>query len=757
MKFLKKSIKLLFVFVLTLSMVLEAPLSAFGSWMKVSAATNLGDILTEVKMQDKNGNAMDPAMPIEITEDTVITLGLDWKIPDGQEVTDGDYAMISIPKVFLPIDMAQAKGDLLFTDPENPEQEVSVGKYSLDAGNNLILAFNDQLRLGGDFEDQRKGNVQIQFKIDVNEFTDSLEKEIAFGDSIHFTIAVKPKNSGAAIAKGGAVDSEANPKYINWTIDVNTKEAALTDAIVSDVIPAGLTLDPLELKIYHLNVGYNGVVQGSEITSVSGGAIQIAEDGKSFQVDFDGINQAYRITYRTKINTYGITYSNVASIKDGAAGVPETAVKVLGPYIKASALEKREGVPQNDSKGNTRSIKWILDINKMESDIGNAIIEDQVDQNQSIIPDSVKIFKLVKNGTNWSQGSQVVLEPDKIEINSVTGSSLKVTLGALSKEAYQITYETGVQYPEEFVPQLICNNTAVLKDDTVMLDTVSSTAKAVRVSLLKKQRLATTINYTTKKISWELTVNGGEHPIGGAVIHDSLPEGLTLDKDSIVIKNAAGTTIYSKSVPNANISVLPGGSIVGPAEFSIGLGDITKQFTISYDTVIAPEKYAIDILFENQAWITANDNSITPNSGEGTENDKVKATDKPRIENTFTKGTLGSSVTVGGIAYGPVNYVDKTMSWTFTIKPTKEDITKLMITDTFPQKGLYFQENSLRFKRGSTVLNWTKDIDYTITPATVEGEQGYQKGFVLTINQTMSGSDYTVYYKPVLTGTSTPA
>ncbi len=332
MKFLKKSIKLLFVCVLTLSMVLEAPFSAFGSWKNVSAATNLGNILTDVKLQDKNGNVMDPAIPIEITEDTVITLGFDWKIPDAQEVTSGDFALISIPKIFLPIDISQAKGDLIFTDPENPGQEVSVGSYSLDAANNLSLAFNDQLRLGGDFEDQRKGNVQIQFKIDVNEFTDSLQKEIEFGDSIHFTIAVKPKNTGAAITKDGAVDSEANPKYINWSIDVNTKEAALTDAIVTDAVPAGLTLDPLELKIYQLNVGYNGVIPGSEVTSVSGGAIQIAEDGKSFQVDFDGISKAYRITYRTKINTYGITYSNVASIKDGVTGTPETAVKVMGPY-----------------------------------------------------------------------------------------------------------------------------------------------------------------------------------------------------------------------------------------------------------------------------------------------------------------------------------------------------------------------------------------------------------------------------------------
>ena len=619
MKFLKKTLKSLLLIMLTTSLVLEAPFSAFGSWHNAKAANSLSINVTNVEMYDENGK-LDPAIPIEIEDDTVITLGIDWSLPEGQPVADQDLAIIPIPTVFLPLDISQAKGNLIFSDPDNPGSEIIVGTYAMDTSNNLILTYNDKLSLEGDFGEERKGTVKIEFKINVNEFQDNLEKKVEFGDMVSFTIAIKPQNPGSSITKNGAVDSEANPKFIDWTIDVNTKEEDLQDAIVSDIIPTGLSLVTDSVEIYNLNVGYQGVVLGS----VTGGAIQIAADEKSFQIDLDGINSAYRIKYRTKIDTYGVKYTNEASVKDGDAGTPITVSKELGPYIKASALEKKSGVPQNDANGNTRTIKWTLDVNKLETDIGDAIIEDQLDSNQSMIESSVKIYRLIKSGSNWIQGSQVTLDSNNIEINSVTGGSLKVKLGTLAKEAYQITYETQVNYPDEFVPKLNCSNTATLKDGIDTIDTATNTAKAVRNPLMVKTAVSTTVdNYSAKTISWKLTVNGGEHSIRDALVHDNLPEGLTLDKDSIVIKDAAGVTIYSKSVANSDITVLPGGSISGPTEFTIDLGDISNKLAITYDTIISPDKYGTNISFENSAWLTAS-SGIGTGSGKGSVYDVTK-------------------------------------------------------------------------------------------------------------------------------------
>jgi uncharacterized surface anchored protein len=558
-------------------------------------------------------------------------------------------------------------------------------------------------------------------------------------------MTIKPKTAGTAISKNGVVDSEANPQYIDWSIDVNTIKAGMQDAIVADTLPTGVSLVPGSLKIYQLNIGYNGAVLGNEVTSVSGGAIQLAPDERSFKVDFDGINSAYRIKYRTKIDTFGVVYSNVASIKDGEAGSPITVTKGLGPYTNTPIIEKKAGEPQNDSKGNTRTIKWTLDVNKQEKDIGNAILEDQVDSKQSIIENSIKIYKLSKSGSSWTRGSQVTLDPSKIEINTVSGGALKLTLGALDKEAYQIIYETQVLYDEVFVPELTLSNTATLKDGSDTIGSATNTAKAVRKPLLKKEKVSTTVDYDKKKIGWKLTVNGGEHPISNAVINDQLPDGLTLVKDSIVIKNAAGTTIYSKDVANTNISV-PSGSVVGPTGFTIGLGNITNLMTITYDTTISPDKYSTNITFLNSAWITG-DTGIGPGSGDGTVGNETEASDKPQIANTFSKDTVSNTVKIGNVTYGPVNYINKTMSWVLTIKPKKEGITKLFIKDTFPSDGLYFLESSLCFLKDTTELNWTKGNDYTINPVTIDTITGYQNGFELTINQPILGSDYKIYYQ----------
>ena len=744
MRSIKKILKLLFLTVLVLSMVLDTPFRVLGPSGSARAAEpkDVGQILYGVRMTDESGTPIPLDQPILTDKDLKVYLCLDWRIDNGVEVYEGDYATIKIPEIFeLPIG-GDHSGNVEFLDPLGSNDKV--GDYSFDKATRMLtLTFNSKLSPGGAYPLERHGAVEILFDIKVSEFNDNVSKVLDFGG---YTIPISirnPVNPGASIGKSAGALS-ANPKYADWTVDVNTSLEKLQEAIVSDSVPVGLELNTGSIELYKLKVGFSGAVTEEgpiAISSVSGASITSNAGG--FTLTLGEIDSAYRIKYRTDIKDYTKTsYTNHAQLWDGATKKGEVKV-TLPKFVMSAMLEKKNGVAIADTYGNTEKIRWTIDVNKAELDIPNAVIADTPDANETIDRSTIKVYQLNKSGSSWNQGTEVTDVIKSFPGNVPEGESsliFPLTLGELKGNAYRIIYETKVSYPGDvFKESLDLVNTAILKNGADELRTVTGSAVAVRNSLLSKGGSIESDIFGQKIIKWTVTLNSGHHKINAAVLYDSLPEGLTLDKKSIVIKDEKGKEIYSDKTPNASITI-PASDVTGPSEFTIGLGDIETRRTITYSTIVNPDFYSTTIKFENKVWVTGA-YGLGPGTGHTDETDAIKSPVTPDIKNRFDKTTVNS--TIGGVAYKGIDYDEKTMSWRLKIRPTKETIKKLVIKDSFPNGGLFFLKDTLKFTEDTTVQAWTEGVEYEVTP----NGAGYQYGFILTINKELKDKEYYVYFK----------
>lgn len=748
LKHSKRKLSFLFVLMLVVNMISS---NLLGNTSSIKAASLPEEFwLTSVIMQ-KEGTVIPWDQPIEIAENTRVSLILNWEIANGAPLAQGDQKTIQIPDVFLQV--GSASGSLIM-DPEednDPTNDIVIGTYLIDSNNLLTLTFNDVLKTGGDYELERKGDLILDFKIDVTKFYDDASKVIDFGyEALRIPITVKsPSAVGSYITKSETHELE-NPSYVDWTVDINTKLDVISDAIISDQIPAGLSLIPESIVVKKLKVSYNGTVTGigEDVTASVKAATGSAITASDFTLGIGETREAYRISYRTNITEYGKSgYTNNASLKNGTI-VLDTALKTIPSLTRGSLIEKSGNAVKYDGI-NSEIIEWTIDINKAEMKLLNAQLDDPQATaiNQTINYKSIKVWELNKVGGTWSRGSEVTNSIK--ELNGIAASdnlTFPIQFSTIDMKAYRITFDTEIDYPVDYVPEITCTNEATITADGGITETASDSVNVTRGALLTKESTGTTINYTTKEISWKLIANQGKHTITNATLHDNLPEGLTLKRDSIKITIGGVTKNLSDFTVDPSSGDIIGG-VLNP-DLTINFGTISDPVIVEYVTVIT-DKELFGSKFNNEAWLTGG--GIGPGSGPGSSYLEVIQKDTtPNIQNYFTKlkaGSLSVTEDVDGEKYDGLNYETKTMSWKLEIKPMKEGITQLEIKDSFPNKGQYFLKDSLKFvAKDGTRLEL--GIDYTISD--LDGtDVNYQNGFKLVLKPgvTLKSQDYNIYYK----------
>lgn len=721
-KLFNKSKAALAVF-LILSLIMYLPLPAFGlgTYVKADTGFDWNSIFSSVKLMDFNEPTKELPLdkPLDITKDTTVVLSLEWKIPNGQEVKGGEVAEIKIPDIFVPV--GNASGYLDFN-------EESVGTFSLDQNTRILkLEFNNKLALGGPYEENRQGTVGIALAFNLTKFEDNIAQEVKFeqAEGLNFYVTAKPAAGGSVITKTESHEAQ-NAKDVTWTVDVNTSLEDIPDAVLKDTIPAGLELIPDSVKKYPLTVGYSG-----NLTPGAEEAVTPVIEADGFSVPLGHLKTAYRIVYKTKITSYSSgPYTNKAVLLKGES-LLGSASKTITGFPRSAMIEKFGAVNYNGV--NADSVHWQIDVNKAESVITGAAIQDVISSNQTVKNATIKVYKLNKNGASWNKGADVTNDIKAMNIVDGSGNlEFPITLGDLKGGAYRIEYDASIIYGTDFYDEngnsaLTCKNKAILNDGGVYVGE-SETSVAVNRGELLDKTSSDLINYNVKELTWTITANAGNHSIKGAVIHDQLPAGLTLKAGSIVVKDENGVSLtVNNTQPDAD------------GKFTISLGDITTKRTIVYVTTIDPAKYGNK--FTNKAWISGTGIGIGPGAAE----ELAKTTSiTPTIVNSYVKGTL-TGKSVGGVTYDGTNYDKKTMSWKLTVMPVKRAVTELTVTDSFPKNGMVFLPDSLRVEKGNILLQ--EGTDYTVE-APSGGNAGYQYGFILKLTgSSWQNADYNIYYK----------
>src|SRR5690625_658942 len=463
---------------------------------------------------------------------------------------------------------------------------------------------------------------------------------------------------------------------------MNPSDEAITDASLTDVMPDGLEIDADSIKLNDLTVGLDGTLTQGDNFSVNP-----TIDGQNLDIPFDKIDpyKGYRVEYTTTIIDKSATqFTNDANLVDGDIKLPAEATVDIerSDYVEKYGTEKDNG-----------NIEWTIDVNKDGGSIDESIIEDELPEGLNL--ETIEILKLTQAGDNWNES-----ESDK------TADEFPVNLGKLtSDDAYRIKVETSIDYSEvnegDYEQATEFTNKTTLKDGDNELDSDDAKVNIVRKPIPSKSGSDVKIDHEEgKKLDWKVTVNEANHTIDDAVVTDTLPAGLTIDKNDIVVKKG------DEDVTDSVTINVPDNDGSNPIEVTINLGDITEEHTITYLTKVR------DFSKDNFT------NGVTlGGTGVGPEDSTDENTTKPKGNYYNKKDTARDA--------------DKQIiSWKSEVNPHREAISELVITDTFSKKGLFLLEDTVEIKIGSNEL--TKGTDFTLSP-----DSTYKEGFKIEFDDSV--------------------
>src|SRR5690625_2958521 len=235
---------------------------------------------------------------------------------------------------------------------------------------------------------------------------------------------------------------------------------------------------------------------------------------------------------------------------------------VVKPGEVETSLDK-EGHP--DSDRDAREITWSIDIiNGNEEDISNGVLKD-------ILPEGVGEPRdfVVKELTFDFEGNKVVGEEVAFNEPTVDGNEFELTFDNVpARGGYTVEYTTTITDYEisEFT------NDGTFVSDDVNLEAKTTVTTGERSNPIQKSgERVWWSEEPGDKINWKIVVNENGMEIENAIVHDQLPEGLTLVEGSIEVKK------NGQAVEDLN-----------PTDFPIEIGKVNADeiYEISFSTDI---------------------------------------------------------------------------------------------------------------------------------------------------------------------------
>lgn len=648
---------------------------------------NSQSILTNVTIVDANNNVIDMVKnpDYQIEAGAPVSLIYQWQLPEDGSYKAGSTFEFDIPSAFK-----------LYNDINNVPLSFdgdSVGSFNVTTKGHVTMTFNKFV----EEHSQIGGMLQINTEFSKEILTGSTEVKIPFpinGADQVIVVFIKPQK-GTAISKKGEVQKN---QQVNWTVDVNTNLKHVQNGVLTDPIPAGLTLDPNSIHVYELNVNVDGSTKvGQEITS----GYQLTTNPADFKITFDqSIRSAYRVTYSTSVDKGTQTsYTNTATLTSDVESVKASATV----SVKRGEFLSKNVVGYDDK---TRTISWAINYNMNEQPISQdkALLKDRFNGTQQFLQNTFKVVN-VTTGTTMVEGTDYTLTPVTND-KGTNGFDLQFNSDITS--GYTITYQTqatGRVYADEKVINKVTS------------DGTSQQAGQNLQSTIFVKTLADA-NYSSKVATWKLVVNRDGYTMSDVVINDYFTNGgLEFLPSTLVIRKADGsklpTSAYTVTTSNAK------------SGFDIKFAqDVTEQLTIQYGTTF------------NNDW------KIDKTKPEFYNDAKLSWTEKgtPRSQTTEARFWPDNLTVNNGSKEGVYNATTKEITWTIKANYNKKELPNAVITDTL-ESGQTYVPGSLEVNN-LNILGWWNGTSkgstvdpsaYTFTAPTAENTNVLKLAFNNTI------------------------
>ncbi|NOU76559.1 LPXTG cell wall anchor domain-containing protein [Paenibacillus sp. LMG 31458] len=405
------------------------------------------------------------------------------------------------------------------------------------------------------------------------------------------------------------------------------------------------------------------------------------------------------LTFRTKLDTSQLTESTTVTISIPVKSGDQIFTLHLRPSV-TSTIEKR-GI---SSGFNSKDIHWTIDVNKTLDSVQDAVVTDPIPTGLSV-PVTVAVYDLGVhlNGT-VVQGALVDVSKYTV---SITGSDLTVRFTESPiHTAYRIQYTTPIT---DFNKKTFVN-TATFGGSNKNPVQASATVQVTLGSSLDK--IVESYNPFTQIISWGIKYNYNERTIAqsAAFLKDLFNDTQEIVAGSLhvypVTFSSNGNEILGSELPSGEYTVT-NEEAAGKKGFKIQFkNDISSAYKITYQTKASNPVMNIAI-----------------------------------ITNTVTSGSEASDSATQPIEQGAVHkypgtvdYKAKTVAWHIVINRDSQLMNNVVVTDTFPKKGLRFIPDSLVIKKGNVIVPST---DY-IFDSSVPVEDGFKVKFTNAISEPIS-------------------
>ena len=361
--------------------------------------------------------------------------------------------------------------------------------------------------------------------------------------------------------EGSVVNAPNGKKAIEWTLTINTDGKILDNATLTDVLPSGLSIPTAD--DITVTPGLAGMTKSVDLNIIT--------------IEFPQISTVYTVKYTTLVtdpaaydSNANKAFENAATLTWGWGGNPgpgQTASLTIPKTVNVSTrvLEKSAGTYDAAN----RTILWTIVVNRNQVELKNPTLTDALPTGLKYVPNSFTVQKYGETAVSVSG------MPDESS-SSITYDfdGYKDGDGGIS-DSYTLTYKTEVLEPKIYAWNYSgqpYKNTAALTADAGLIGTQTVEATAtVNSNVLKKTDA--TYDYSTRTLTWVITVNENETELTNAVVEDILPAGLTY--------------LDSASTPTASGSFTP-----ADRKLTFNLGTIDEKYTITVKARV-PEEQAV--------------------------------------------------------------------------------------------------------------------------------------------------------------------
>ncbi|MYL58506.1 Cna B-type domain-containing protein, partial [Virgibacillus halodenitrificans] len=524
-------------------------------------------------------------------------LKLDWNLENGHTYTAGDQQVFQLPKGIKVIE--EISGEL------KDATGLTVATYKITKDKKVELIFTDYVETHSNVTGWIQIISQLDEKnVDVEDGEAIIEP---IGEEGEIRIPIVQGETGKTIEKKGTPNKGYNADEINWEVTINKNRTSLTNALITDILPAGTEYKDGSLKVTKLKVDlYGNVLGDAEEIDVTG---ETFANGK-LSIPLGDIKNAYRVEYVTTVtDDEKKEFTNNAILSDDQ--LEDISAKSTATINRGEAIKKKAAKSYNPKTG---VIEWEIEFNYNEKNLNDVTLKDAWTPagKLELVEDSLKFTEVTIDEDGNARATENVGLPEGAQL--VPGTDQFEVTGITTTKPYKVTYKTKVK--DRVLDPFEVANTAGFATEIA--------GSGTKVGTYYGSKSAGTVDYKNKTIDWKIEVNHDEYPMENISIKDTLGEGLALKEDTLKV------TVDGADYKDFSISGDNPFTIQFPNDFTTD-----KKIVITYQTSYIADEVLGEKPYQkarNEAAITwtpeGSSDSITKKVTAGTElNNKTKNND----------------------------------------------------------------------------------------------------------------------------------